>query len=69
MVPEKPKPQPSVNFDINKFLTYYSLLKIESYTATQEDEQKDSIYEKIQVEIKSFFVQRIWLLKLKRIKS
>ena len=47
-LPEKPKPQPSVNFDPKKFSTYYSLFKIESNTATQEDEQQDSIDEEIE---------------------
>ena len=36
--PEKPKQQISVNFDPKKFSSYYSLFKIESNTATQEDE-------------------------------
>ena len=31
---EKPKPQPSVNFDQNEFSTFYSLFKIDSNTAT-----------------------------------
>ena len=54
MPPEKPKPQPFVNFD-PKFSTYYSLFKIESRTVTQEDEQQDSIGEEIETEIKDFF--------------
>ena len=45
--PEKPKSQPSANFDPKKFSTYYSLLITETNTATQEDEQQDSTDEKI----------------------
>ena len=41
--PEKSEQQHSVNFDPKKFLTYYSLFKIELNTATQDDEQQDSI--------------------------
>ena len=52
---EKPKPQHFLNFDPKKFLTYYSLFKIESRTVTQEDEQQDSIGEEIETEIKDFF--------------
>ena len=52
--PEKPKPQNSVNFDPKKFSTYYSLFKIESNIATQEDEQQDSIDKEIEAEIKGF---------------
>ena len=48
MPPEKPKPQPSVYFDPKMFLTDYSLFKIESNTAKQEDEQQDFIDEKIE---------------------
>ena len=54
MPPEKPKPQHSVNFDPKKFSTYYSLFKIESNIATQEDEQQDSIDKEIEAEIKGF---------------
>ena len=36
--PEKPQPPNSVNFYPKKFSIYYSLLKIESKIATQEDE-------------------------------
>ena len=50
--PEKQKPQPSVNFDPKKFSTYYCLFKIELYTATQEDEQQDSIDKEIKAVIK-----------------
>ena len=53
--PEKSKPQHSVNFDPNKYSTYYSLFKIELNTATQEDEQKNSIDEEIEAQIKVFF--------------
>ena len=53
--PEKPKPQLSVNFDPKKFSTYYSLFKIESNTATQDDEQQDSIDEEFEAETKGFF--------------
>ena len=53
--PEKPKPQPSVNFDPKKFSTYNSLFKIDSKIATQDDEQQDSIDEEIETEIKGFF--------------
>ena len=53
--PEKPKPQPSVIFDAKKFLTYYSLFKIESNTATQEEKQQDFIDEEIEAEIKGIF--------------
>ena len=42
LTPEKPKPQHSVNFDPKKFSTNYYLFKVESNTATQEDEQQDS---------------------------
>ena len=49
------KPQSSINFDHKKFSTCYYLFKIESKTATQEDEQQDSIYEEIEAEIKGFF--------------
>ena len=52
---EKPKPQPFINFDSNKFSTYSSLFKIESNTATQWVEQHDSINEEIEAEIKGFF--------------
>ena len=52
---EKPKPQPFINFDSNKFSTYSSLFKIESNTATQWVEQHDSINEEIEAEIKSIF--------------
>ena len=52
--PEKPKPQPSVNFDPKKFSTYFSLFEIKSNTATQEDEQRESIDEEIKGEIKFF---------------
>ena len=37
--PDKPKLQPSVNFDPKKFSTYYFLFRTESNTATQEDDQ------------------------------
>ena len=40
---------------MKKFSTYYSLLKTETNTATQEDEQQDSTDEEIQAEIKGFF--------------
>ena len=55
--PEKSKPQPSVNFDTKKFLIYFFCFwfKIELNTATQEDEQHDSINEQIEAEIKGFF--------------
>ena len=56
--PEKLKPQPSVNFDPKKFPTYYSLFNIKSNTATQEDEQQDSIDEEFEAEIKFFFCYR-----------
>ena len=52
---EKLKPQPFVNFDSKKFSIYYSLLRMESNTATQEDEQQDSINEEIEAEIKRFY--------------
>ena len=52
--PEKPKPQPSVNFGPKKFSTYYTLFKIESNTATQEDKQQDSTDEEIEAEINPF---------------
>ena len=52
---EKPKSQPSVNFDPKKFSTYYSLFEKESNTATQEDEQQDSLDEEIEAEIKGFY--------------
>ena len=35
-----------------KVFTYYSLFKIESKTATQEDKQQDSIDKEIEAEIK-----------------
>ena len=53
MLPEKPKP--SVTFDPKKFSTNYSLFKMESNTATQEDKQQDSIDEEIIAEKKGFF--------------
>ena len=53
MSPEKPKH--SANFDPKKFSTYYSLFKIKPNTASQEDEQQDSIDEEIEAEIKGFF--------------
>ena len=34
---EKPKQQPSANFDPKKFLNYYYLFKTESNTATKEN--------------------------------
>ena len=52
---EKPKPQHFLNFDPKKFLTYYSLFKIESNTATQEEKQQDFIDEEIEAEIKGIF--------------
>ena len=54
---EKQKPLTSVNFDPKKFSTNYSLFKIKSNTATQEDKQQDSIDEEIEAKIKGFFVQ------------
>ena len=30
LLPDKSKPQPSVNFDLKNFLTYYSLLRIKN---------------------------------------
>ena len=53
MPPEKLKP--SVNFDLKKFSTYYSLFNVESNTATKEDKLKDSVDEEIEAEIKGFF--------------
>ena len=38
-----------------KFSTYYSLLKTDSKTATQDDKQQDSIDEVIEAIIKGFF--------------
>ena len=48
------KPKPSVNFDPKKISTYYSLFKIESNTATQKDQQHDSIDEEIKADINGF---------------
>ena len=56
MPPEKLKLQPFVNFDPNKFSTYYFLFKIELNKGTQKDEKHDSIDEKIEADIKGFFV-------------
>ena len=53
--PEKPKPQPSVNFELKMFSTYYSLFKIKSIVVTQENKQQDFIDEEIEAEIKGFF--------------
>ena len=51
--PEKPKQQSSVNFDPQKFSTYYSLFKTDSKIATQDDKQQDSSDdEENEVEIK-----------------
>ena len=49
------KPQHSVNFNPKKFSTYYYLFSVESNTATQEDEQPDSIDEENEAEEKGFF--------------
>ena len=40
------------------FSTYYFLFKIETNTATQEDEQKNAIDEEIQAEMKGFFFKK-----------
>ena len=56
--PEKPKPQHFVNFYPKKILIYYSLFRIESNTATQEDEQQNYIDEDIEAKIKVFFCYR-----------
>ena len=52
--PKKQKLKPSVNFDQNKFSTYFSLFKKETNTAIQEDEQQNSIDEENEAEVKSF---------------
>ena len=41
------------------FSTYYSLFKIKSSTATQNDEQQDSIDEETKAKIKGFFANEI----------
>ena len=51
------KSKPSVNFDPKKFSPYYSLFKIESNTATQEDKQLDSVDEEIEAIF--FLLQKI----------
>ena len=58
MPPEKPKLIfLSLNFDPKKISTYYSLFKTDSKTATQDDEQQDSIDEETEAEIKGFFAK------------
>ena len=57
----KPKPKPSVNSDLVnfKFTILCFGFKVELNTATQEDEQQDSIDEKIKAVIKGFFAIEI----------
>jgi len=58
----KPKPKPSVNSDLVnfKFTILCFGFKVELNTATQEDEQQDSIDEKIKAVIKGFFAIEIF---------
>ena len=50
--PEKLKLQPTVNFYPKKITICYSMFKIESKTASKDDEQRNSVDEEIKAETK-----------------
>lgn len=51
--PKRPKQQPSASFNPKKFLSYYTLFKKETNTATQENKQQYSIDKELEAGVKS----------------